>query len=560
MDTGSVTGGCEGAMTEQDRAARTAAHIRKRLATVVGPDEPGAVVMVVSRNGQLVAEAAGLASLAAQEPNTLATPFDTGSVAKIVTGLAVEILEEEGALLPHTPVRDVLPELPAYTDPLRVWHLTHQESGLRSYFTLLYYMAGWHPRRAPTPVVVFETLCRAGSLAFDPGSRFEYCDSNYFLLARMVERVTGEPFGEFARRRILEPLGMTDSSFTDISSSSRVALGYETYPLELASSYAQRRLREGQKSWYRAALDYKHVGAEGFQASARDLSRFVAGLLLHPAELASRAHERIRWTPRMRESGFGYAYGLNVGTHKGRRFVGHDGRIWGYTASVSAFPDDGIGIVCLTNRGDLGAWHLRDCVLDGLDGWSETAQARPATSRVARVVARYLDPTTARYVEMSEACGAKTIRLCGGGPVELETAEDGTLCGGGLRLAVSARNGPLLVQRGGGHTEAFEPFIETGGRETRSEYTGTYRCAELETAFRVAATHTGVRLTNRDPHRPSMDLDYEPTIPDFFWARDPYPELSQLQFLRAEGRVTAFIYRDVDGDRREDFRFLREPG
>ena len=66
-----------------------------------------------------------------------------------------------------------------------------------------------------------------------------------------------------------------------------------------------------------------------------------------------------------------------------------------------------------------------------------------------------------------------------------------------------------------------------------------------------------MRLRNRDAQRPSMDLDYTPTIRDFFASHDPHPGISQIQFLRDGGSIVAFIYRDYDGDGREAFRFER---
>jgi hypothetical protein len=54
-----------------------------------------------------------------------------------------------------------------------------------------------------------------------------------------------------------------------------------------------------------------------------------------------------------------------------------------------------------------------------------------------------------------------------------------------------------------------------------------------------------------------MDLAYDPTIEDSFVAYDPHPVVSQITFLREQGRVTAFVYRDYDGDRREDLAFVK---
>lgn len=513
--------------------------------------------------------AAGTASLGSVDPLTLHTRFDTGSVAKIVTGLAIAILEEEGALSPSVRLRDFLPEFPSYGEALRVEHLIHHESGLRNYFSLLYYMAGWHPRLSPSPDEVFDVLCHVGSLTFEPGSRYEYCDSNYLLLARIVERVTGQRFGAFVQSRIFDPLGMGDSAISDIENlPARRADGHIGYPMALRSTFELRGSDVSPARFHPVRLNYQHVGAEGLYASAADLALLARHILFPTLVSAETMRDRVQRAPRMRRDGLGYAYGLNVGMYCGRRFIGHDGQIWGYSASLAVFPDDELEIVCLTNRDDLGAWSLRSAVLHALDdeagrGFAKAAVVPcDATGNAPRTLGRYLDPATARHLEMVERSGGQAVSLCGSEPIAVERGEDGSLRGGGLsitRLSTCGERPSLLVRESDGNASTFEPFHDASGREAFGEYEGPYRCAELAATFDVKATETGIRLRNRDSRRPSMDLDYAPTIRDFFWSRDPYPELSQLQFLRAGDTVCAFIYRDPDGDRREDFRFERGP-
>jgi CubicO group peptidase (beta-lactamase class C family) len=545
-------------MVGRNEAARAIARIREELRSVIGLAEPGVAAVVASGGEPIAAATVGLTSLETREPISLATPFDTGSIAKIVTGLAVAILEEEGDLSPSMPVRATLPELPAYADPLRVWHLIHQESGLRSYFSLLYYMAGWHPRSSPTSREVFDSICRAGSLAFAPGSRYAYSDSNYFLLAKIVERIAGQPFGAFVRRRILDPLGMDDSHLTDVGQSARKAEGYVLYPIH---ARGEASVASGFSP---VQLAYEHVGAEGFCASARDLCRLAGHIVLPTLVSATTMRGRVLRAYRTRGDGFGYGYGLNVGTYRGRRFVGHDGQIWGYSASLAVFPDDNLEIVCLSNREDLGAWSVRSAVLDVLEG----KHVRPLVAhreppRARRLVARYLDPTTARLLEMVEQQrGVQAVSIEGGEPIPVDAQEDGTLRGAGLTLAASCACGghpSLLVREGDGQPCGFVPFLDPRRREAFDDYAGAYTCDELRTTFDVEAVETGIRLTNRDAQRPSMNLDYGPTIRDFFRSDDPYPGLSQLHFLRERDTVVAFTYRDPDGDRREDLRFVREP-
>lgn len=105
---------------------------------------------------------------------------------------------------------------------------------------------------------------------------------------------------------------------------------------------------------------------------------------------------------------------------------------------------------------------------------------------------------------------------------------------------------------------ALEPFL---GRPLRAddldEYVGAYTCHELRTTFLVDVVGPRLRLRNENRHFCSMDLLYDPTIADSFVAYDPHPVVSQITFLREGDRVRAFVYRDTDGDRREDLVFLK---
>jgi len=113
------------------------------------------------------------------------------------------------------------------------------------------------------------------------------------------------------------------------------------------------------------------------------------------------------------------------------------------------------------------------------------------------------------------------------------------------------------LDRGSSKRKAFEPFVGSASELQLDEYAGDYACEMLQTRFTVSPAEAGIRLTNTDPKRPSMDLDYTPTIRDFFWSHDPHPGISQLEFLRESGRVVGFRYRDYDGDEREAFVFTR---
>jgi hypothetical protein len=106
----------------------------------------------------------------------------------------------------------------------------------------------------------------------------------------------------------------------------------------------------------------------------------------------------------------------------------------------------------------------------------------------------------------------------------------------------------------------LQPFLSRPlDADMLAKYAGAYHCRELRTTVLVDVVEGRLRLRNENRHYCSMDLLYDPTIEDSFVAYDAHCGSSQITFLREGGRVSAFHYRDYDGDRREDLPFRKIP-
>jgi len=522
----------------------------KKLSAMRDDHSPGLALLVSRAGREILREVRGAAEKEDGSPISVHTVFDAGSIAKTVTGLCVAMLEDEGRLTLDTTLQEALPELPEWASRVTLGHLLRHESGLHNYTTMLYYMAGYHPHNPPTAQEVLEFLGRSGGPKWKPGSRYEYLDTNYFLLAQVVERVAGSPFGQFAEQRVFRPLGMKDSYMTDGDepSGAEVAEGYTGYPMKFLSPHAFRTTSE--EGLFPVRLRYRHVGAEGFRTSVSDLAR-LGREILKPSMASAETMARIVSPSRVRGDGLGYGYGLNVGTFRGLDFIGHDGMIQGFTASMSVFREHNLVIACLANREDLGAWEFRNLILGELLGVQ--APRSQSSLRVAGCLPEprlglYMDPASSSFLELTRDQGKLMASVNGG---ELQP----------ISYVVQPSEAAQREQDVGsveidsdGDARCFHPFAEY---VDCTPYEGDYVCEALQTTFRVEALGTGVRLTHADPNHPSMDLDYSPTIEDFFWSHDPHPGISQLEFLRDQGCVIAFRYRDYDGDGREAFVLLR---
>jgi CubicO group peptidase (beta-lactamase class C family) len=166
----------------------------------------------IYRDGQVVlTQGFGLASVEDGRRITPRTTFNLGSGSKAFTALAVFMLEERGRLSLVDDVRIHVPELPDYGTPVRIRDLLQHTSGFRDHGTLDV-LAG---RETETTAQLLALLAIQRRLNFVPGTRHEYSHTDFELLGVIVERATGEPFGEFIEREVLSPLGMRASRVYD---------------------------------------------------------------------------------------------------------------------------------------------------------------------------------------------------------------------------------------------------------------------------------------------------------------------------------------------------------
>jgi CubicO group peptidase (beta-lactamase class C family) len=319
------------------QAADVAAAVDQVMAAkgLGSPDAPGCAVSVTKGDDLLFAKAYGSADLEHGAPFGLQTVSETGSVAKQFTAAEVLLLAEDGRLSLQDDVRKYLPEMPDYGEPITIYDLLHQISGVREYSTLAALRG--YPRFYKTLYDLdsaFALIAAQDKLNFRPGARYEYSNSNYVLLTLVVERVSGMRAAEFGRRRLFEPLGMTSTQWRDdyrrVVKGRALAYrltrsGYELFmPLENTFGHGALLTTVGDlERWNRALV-------------SGSLSPYVTRHMLEPGRLDSGETRS-------------YGAGIVVGDYRGHRVYRHGGTTAGYTAQLWAFPDDRVSIALLCN-------------------------------------------------------------------------------------------------------------------------------------------------------------------------------------------------------------------
>lgn len=310
--------------------ARQVADLAQRtLAETAAPSVSFAIV----KDNQIYTQAFGHARLT---PPAAARPdmrYKIGSVSKQFMAAALVMLAGEHRLSLDDAVGRYLPEL-TRADEVTIRELLTHTSGYQDYYPLDYV--------APfmlQPVTADDILDRWAKkpLDFDPGTRWQYSNTNYVIAGRILEKVTGAPFLEFLQRRIFRPLGMnTVVNLDDRSLGADDAVGYTRYGLG-----PWRPVPPEARNWLFAAGE--------LAMTAGDLARWdralLAGTLLNAALL------RQMMTPATLKSGAptGYGLGVNVGNADGFPLLSHGGAVSGFGSENAVWLGQGVAVAAFTN-------------------------------------------------------------------------------------------------------------------------------------------------------------------------------------------------------------------
>jgi CubicO group peptidase (beta-lactamase class C family) len=294
----------------------------------------GLVVAIGEQGNPTFERAYGLANLEWNAPVTTDTVFRVGSITKQFAAAGVLLLAEQKKLSLDDKLAKYFPDYPR-GDEVTLRQLMNHTAGVHSY---------------PGPTE--KTIVRVGITVpdmvkhlaglgydFDPGTRWEYSNSGYFLIGAVIEQVTGQSLREFARERLFEPLRLTHTA---------VDTNDEIVP-KRASAYFRDPARKGvfENADY-IDMSVPHA-AGGIRSTAGDLIKWTAAL--HGGRVVGAASYKEMTTPasvRDKEDAQ-YGLGLHLLEKQGHRLINHDGGIEGFQASMTYVVDSQTTVVVLAN-------------------------------------------------------------------------------------------------------------------------------------------------------------------------------------------------------------------
>ncbi len=479
--------------------------------------------------------------------------FELGSVTKQFTAASILLLQERGQLRVEDPITRYLPDYPTHGQTITLENLLTHTSGIPSYTGL----PEWFPHiREDLKPADLIALFKDKPLEFNPGERWAYDNSGFFLLGAIIEKVSGKSYERFVEEEIFQKLGMTHSRYD--------------HPEEIvprrASGYSKDDSKNGQGFRNADFISMNHPYAAGsLMSTVDDLA--IWDRALGGETLLKKASLDRMLTAYKLKSGLSthYGYGMGVFDFEGRRILQHGGDINGFTTDVTRVPEERLFIAILSNndasdpRPDTVALRIAARAIGKPIEERKTIQLDPRTLDEYAGVYRF-DERTTRAITHE---GSKVFSQRSGGPKTeiLATARDDFFFPEGdtrLRFRRDAQGkvtgvdfSPLLGadERG---TKTGEPLPKERqavqvNPAVYDAYAGEY---EITPGFSITITREGNQLFALPTGQGKAELFPESESRFFLKVVD-----AEIEFVRgADGKVTGLVLhqngRDMPGQRK----------
>ena len=325
------------ANANDDRYAQISREIEMIAAETYGPDQPGAAILVTLGDRELVRLAIGQADLELDVPLQPNMVFRIASLSKQFTAAAIMRLQDEGRLLIDDTVGMHLPDYPEHGASITLRQLLNQTSGLNSSHT--------HARNDLSVEEVIDQFADL-PLSFQPDSKFEYNNNNYILLGAIIERVSGQSYGDYLASAFFEPLGMSSTRYDN--------------PRTIIEGRANGYMGGVENTTNAAYVSMSVPYAAGALVSTVDdllvwNRALFGGDAVSEHAVTQMTAETVEMTPSGHDHGHHdgvageYGFGLFVGEVAGLPKYSHSGGIEGFGAYNLYVPSADLSIVILQN-------------------------------------------------------------------------------------------------------------------------------------------------------------------------------------------------------------------
>lgn len=290
--------------------------------------------IAVVQGGKVVKEKSyGMANVEQSSQANPNTVYQLASVTKQFTATAIMMLINEGKLSLDDKITNILPDLPTTWDGVTVRNLLNHTSGIKNFFGTRDLLISERTDFTHSEII---DLIGKEPLEFNPGEKWKYSNTGYFLLGMIIEKVTDETYNEFLAERIFKPLGMTNTRVNDLQAiiPSR-AQGYIWTGYELRNS--------------EYVSPTQPFAAGSLVSTISDLLKWDKALTTE--RLLRRSTLEKMWTPTplSYDGTESYGFGWEIAKVNGHRLVSHGGSIRGFSTQISRYVDDHLTVIVLSN-------------------------------------------------------------------------------------------------------------------------------------------------------------------------------------------------------------------
>jgi CubicO group peptidase (beta-lactamase class C family) len=303
---------------------------------VIKGNSPGASVLVAKDGKIIYQKAFGYADVGNHVPFTPETKSRIGSITKQFIASAILKLQEEGKISVNDKLSKFIPDFPR-GDEVTIHHLLTHTSGIHSFTSKLDFMKNVTVEIKPEDMI---NSIKKDPYDFNPGEKWLYNNSGYFILGYIIEKITGEPYENYLKKTFFDPLGMKDTGVHN----SHTIYEHEAYGYSYDGKF-QKAI-----NW-----DMSQAGGAGsIYSTVGDLYRWNEGIFNE--KVLSKASLDSAFTPVKlndgiipKDIGGGYGYGWVISNVRGLKEIQHGGGLDGFNSQILRFPELNITVAVLQN-------------------------------------------------------------------------------------------------------------------------------------------------------------------------------------------------------------------
>ncbi len=311
---------------------------------------PGGQVIVRKKGKIIYKQNYGYANIEHEIPVRDETIFHVASVSKQITVMCVLLLQEDGLLCIDDDIRKYIPDLIHFKEDVTIRNMMNNVSGIRDQWELLE-LSGVRIVDTITQKDAISIISKQKELNFEPLTNYLYSNSNFTLLAEIVERISGKSFNDFARERIFKPLGMANTCFKE---------HYSDIIKNSASSYEVK----GKNELVHSVLNYATYGATSLNTTAVDFLKWLDNY--KDPKICKKETLDVMFTNPTLKNGkeSEYACGLFSGYYKGHPYIEHSGADAGFRSKVIHYIEDDVDIIVFSNTTNLPIGEIVNKISD----------------------------------------------------------------------------------------------------------------------------------------------------------------------------------------------------